>query len=281
MESSSSNTQPQVGTPQMSSEFPANTTQTTQTTTTTTYDNNSLFEKEQSLMRWEQDLKLREQNLSSQHTAMAHNANAATTHAVVVPGSSGIRGKPANWPARHPMIRMNVDEDIAIEENRKIFKYASFLFAWETVALIINLAVAIGTIVYSAVGNFFMALFYMLIGIPALWFVTRRLYRSSAAPENGQKSYGFLFTWLGVVAFNIMFFIGLKHSGMNGLVWMISLYHNDHTAVAAMCTVSLFFWFVAMVASIAIFFKVLRMTNTKRQRGEINYAGFRQYIKSR
>ncbi|EAL62887.1 spore coat protein [Dictyostelium discoideum AX4] len=262
------------GTPQMSSEFPASTTQTS--SSAAAYDNSSHFEKEQSLMRWEQDLKLRER-------ALANNQSAAdiTGPHVVVPAPATAHPRQANFPSSYPMIRLNLEEDIAIREYRQIVKFGIFVFLWEAAALVYNWVVSIGTIVYSAVDNFFLALFYMIVGVPTLYFLTRKLYRAASVPERARKSYAYLMALLGVVLFNIIFFVGFKRSGMNGLIWVISLFHNDHNAVGAMATVSLFFWFVGVFLTIALFIMYLRLNNTKRQRGEIQNAGFREYIKSR
>ncbi|EGC33958.1 prespore protein Dd31 [Dictyostelium purpureum] len=266
------------GTPQMSSEFPSHTTTTTHSQSTT-YENSSHFEKEQSLMRWEQDLKLRENALSSQQNTMAaHDPNAPH---VVVPGPHATHARPANFPSAYPIMRLNLEEDIAIREYRQIVKFGIFVFLWESAALIYNWVVSIGTIIYSAVDNFFLALFYMIVGVPCLYFLTRKLYRASCVPERARKSYAYLFALIGVIAFNVMFFIGFKRSGMNGLIWVISLFHNKHNAVGAMATISLFMWFVGFFLVCALFIMYLRLNNIKRQRGEINNAGFREYIKTR
>ncbi|KYR00033.1 spore coat protein [Tieghemostelium lacteum] len=295
---------------QVSSEFPVTQqTTVTQTTTTTNQPNmdtysssQDLYEKEQSLLRWEQDLKNREQNLSIQQQQQLNLNQGHSTGTVAAAGLAGTTAgmtagslsqssanldnrsrqiKEPNFPRSHPLIRFSIDEDIQNRAFRKNVKLGLFNYIFLSIGLIWNLAVGIGTITIGWVGNFFMSLFWMLIGLPFLYFMTRRLYRCSQEPLSSNKFYSFLLGYGALVVLDLWFFIGFKHSGMNGLLWLINLFHNDHNAVGAMCCISLFFWFFGFFLTAALFFRVLREFHTMRTRQEIQSNGFRSYLKSR
>eukprot|EP01132_Coremiostelium_polycephalum_P007460 gene7460-9166_t len=257
-------------TPQVSSEYPTYSPRPS-SSTPNALDSQGLYEKEQALMRWEQDLKNREQNLSTQQTAMS------TATPVVVPPTTYQN----NFPKFYPVTRFNIREDIPAAQHR-VVKFAGFVFLYSCVALIYNFAVGIATLTIAGnVGNFFLSLFFMLIGIPFMFFVTKRYYRSVRDQQSPKKSYSAVVTYFGVLCLAFIFWIGFKHSGMNGLLWMINLFHNDHTAVGAMAVISMTFWFFAMFLVAGLLFKMLRHNNIKRQRGEMNYGGTREYLRTR
>ncbi|EGG18819.1 spore coat protein [Cavenderia fasciculata] len=299
--------QNQEGTSQRASEFPpAESFPLSTPAQATNVDSQSLMEKEQNLMRWEQELRERERILQQQHNDQLLHTNAAGGSVAAVPvvhagdstynhnaGTAGmgphgdVRGPTtyqyeplgeANYPSFFPVTRFAVEEDIPYA-NRRLVRLSAVTFAACAVALIWNFGVSIGALTIGAHGNFFVALFYMLAGIPICYFVHRRLYRAARTGEP-HAQYNFLAAYMGLLAFNFIFWLGFKKSGMHGLIWMINLFHNDHNAVGALNVISLFFFTVTLILVAGIFFKVLRTTYTKRNTGEHNMS-FKSYLKSR
>ncbi|EFA75042.1 spore coat protein [Heterostelium album PN500] len=221
-------------------------------------DSQGLFEKEQNLMRWEEELRHRERNLNLNGQASSDAAGSASTAAA--PGQVNMMTNnpmgPANYPSFMPITRVAVSEDIPVP-NQRLVKFSYVVFFWTCASLIWN----------------------FVCGIPFTFFMTRRLYRA-ARSQKPKATYSFLLGYFALLCFNIMFFIGFKHSGMHGLIWLISLFHNKHKAVGALHVVALFFWFVNFFLVAGIFFKVLRLTSAKKHRGEMDY-GMKSYIKSR
>ncbi|GAM27088.1 hypothetical protein SAMD00019534_102630, partial [Acytostelium subglobosum LB1] len=245
---------------QRSSEFPTSHA----STAPRGIDSQALYEKEQNLLRWDEELRARERNLNvqSQGTGFNNSASAAA---------------PATGRGFMPSV--NISEDIPIA-NQKLAKFAMGVFGWTCLSLVWNFVCGIAAIIYSQVADFFLSLFYLLVGVPIAYFLTRRLYR---AARNGKPkaNYAFIMGYVGLFLFSLFFALGFKYSGMHGLIWMISLFHNHHKAVGALNVVSLFFWVVNSILIAGVLFKVLRMTNIQRNRGETANFGLRDYIRSR
>ncbi|GAM27337.1 hypothetical protein SAMD00019534_105120, partial [Acytostelium subglobosum LB1] len=225
-------------------------------------DSQAMYEKEQNLLRWEEELRGRERNLNSMAGSAAPNANSMNMGTGAYPNA-------------------NVASAATSSEllGSRFSKYPIALFGWTTICLIWNFVCGIAVIVYSAVSDFFITLFFMLVGIPIAWFLTRRLNR---AIHNGKAKthYSAILALTGMLLFSLMFALGFKYSGMHGLIWMISLFHNHHKAVGGLHVISLFFWVVNCVLICGGIFKLLRFANVNKNRGT-NNLGFRGYLGSR
>eukprot|EP01133_Synstelium_polycarpum_P011530 gene11530-13455_t len=136
-----------------SSDPPSTLQPSTTSSTEHAQDSMTLYEKEQALIRWEQDLKDRERNLESnqQHQQNDSNVYGGTGTAATAIGMGGImnnyhRDLPkANFPSFLPVTRFAVADDIPVA-NQRIARFSAVVMGWTSLSLIWNFCVSIGAL---------------------------------------------------------------------------------------------------------------------------------------
>jgi len=166
------------------------------------------------------------------------------------------RDKPPNWPRwPKPIIHQDIKGEIP-ESSQKTVRLAYigwFATAW---ALVWNLVVMTGSLaVAGAVGDFILAIVYVLLWTPLSFMTFRCLYRGARRRKGSYYVFYLFFLGISVLA-HILWAVGIKGSGMGGFLWMIYLFNHGQQngqgskggdyIVAILCLLSTFFWIASV-----------------------------------
>jgi len=174
-------------------------------------------------------------------------------HFILEQGSIGERVK--NCPPCKPIVHHNINVDIAPEKRLFVRKaYVGWFF--HCFCLVWNFCSIMGALIMGEVGilPFLYALAGVLLGPPISFGVYFLLYR-------GMRTYSAFFFglwfafYIGQLAAQLFFSIGLSSYGSAGFLLMVSCYSDSKLVLGVVATVSTFMWIGVFVYSLWIFYQ--------------------------
>lgn len=169
-------------------------------------------------------------------------------------------GRVANWPpirflCFRPIFRNAIAEDMERDNVQRFMRFYWGGWYVTSVCFILNFASVIaGTVISSAdaIGGVFLALAYMIIGIPVSLGIYRVLYRGARRGKASLYFLWFILIWISIIAMSF-FAVGLVQFGGGGFILMINGFRNENVAIGVIALISCVCWVFMAVWHFYIF----------------------------
>jgi len=224
--------------------------------------------REEALKRREQELFRREQELENRERMLKQQG--------IVPANA----RRPNWPRwPKPLVHQNINNDIQDEGFKSLVRKAYIAWYVSIFFLVWNLVAMAGTLaVDNTAGDFVLAVVYFFIWMPLSFLFYRSLYNASRK-LSGLKFFLFFFFGGFQILVYIFWGLGLKGSGMAGLLWMIDLFaqHTKSTNIVGIfCLIGCAFWWMLAAFNIYLWIHVRvhysRIGGNRRAEAELGAA---------
>eukprot|EP01111_Echinosteliopsis_oligospora_P012248 TRINITY_DN4173_c0_g1_i1.p1 TRINITY_DN4173_c0_g1~~TRINITY_DN4173_c0_g1_i1.p1 ORF type:complete len:293 (-),score=87.42 TRINITY_DN4173_c0_g1_i1:120-998(-) len=212
-----------------------------------TYKEKELNQREADIIRREQELDRRERELVSREA------------------QGGVVSKrPPNWPRCKPIVRQDLME---IEnDGRRVVARLAWISWYSSIFLLLWNIVAMASILATrtaAGGDFVLAVIYLFLWLTLEFLVYRTLYNALRTGKALRYWLYFICGGINILA-HIFAGIGLRGSGMGGLLWMIWLFANAHgskvvNTAGILCLVDMILFFLWAVCATYIWIRTQRV----------------------
>jgi len=160
--------------------------------------------------------------------------------------------RPPNWPIwPKKFVRQDLNGDFDAGDLKTIVGRAFYLWHILFIVMVWNLvAMTAALATESAIGDFILAIVYIILWLPICFLTYRRLY--NAARKGSALGYWLFFFFKAWEVIALIFAgLGVRGSGMAGLIWMIHAFSENghgHKITGIFCLIGCALWWLSALA---------------------------------